>query len=654
MLLYVVPPNISGDMLDFAKLSTVIEDAALSPTTLKSLLAFRVLVDISLKPKESREIGCGFCSSSLMPSQVISLITNRIAMLVKPFLDLNQAAPLVYQEVKNLLSLLLLIVGEHPDLGVMMMDHVFTLIRCLSNVDDNAVAIAQADELGHDVLDIKGEKGTISRLKLIFIVYKFVVVCLESLKEAGAITTIVFDKVKLLVESVCECNLFDCYTHTLYSLLLHCPVIWGLNMNESTESSCHYEHSGMSLHNFLIEHEVITFEFGKKMLSENNKWHAYKVGIYSACQGAWFMAALIFQQLITEVHSDSCYCWLKSLLQFADSERKLELLLLTKQGFSLEIWLEMQKSPLVIRSNGLDEITNGGDKNIDMPDFYKKLEETYNSICFSKETLDTASGQEFYFQRWFLSLRAKLLGAVMDVLKALGTIPCIWGCIENSGQDDKSLMFKCLLSLQQITQISLQLKSLAKEFDLMNTSFADMHSGSAKIISALALSSSLLAFITGISLFIPNLSETFTTCGLENPEKGLLAHLVQNLAERLLLMDHETSTNLCQLMEFSGQSKMCFHLQLRNKVFSLGCEARDVFTICYHAISRVACLIRDRTRANNKETILEIVKDSLQLLFKILAKWMHVPFRTPNYYFRLRYAEHIFSLIKTDALKFSY
>lgn len=626
MLLYVVLPDLSGDLLEFVKLSTIIQNASLSPIMSKSLTAFRVLVEMSSKVKESKEFDV--CCSSPTLSQVISLITNRITLLVKPFLDLYQTDSLVYQEVNNLLNLILLIVEEHPDLGVTVLDHIFILIKFLSIMDDNVMATIQADKLGHDVVEIKEKRGTATRLKLVYIVYRFVVTYLESLKEAGAITTVVFDKVKLLVENICECNLFDCYTRTIYSLLLHSQVIWGPNVNGSSESSSLFSNSGTSLDNFLVEHELITITLAKKMLTENNKWPAYKVGIYSACQGAWFMATFIFQQLVMQVRSDSCRCWLKSLLQFADSERKFELLISSMQGLSLAIWSESKISPLA----------NGSDGNINKPDSSKEFEGVYNSICSSKETLEVAStsGQEFYFQRWFLSLRAKLLRAVTDVLKALGTTKFVREHVGNNGHHDKSLMVEFGVSLRQTTQISLQLKSLAKEFDLVTTSFGDMDSSSSKIISALALSSSLLAFVTSFALFIPNLPETFTTYGLENPENGLLAHLVQNLAERLWHMDHETSTNLCQLMETSGQLKNYFHLQSRNQVYNNGCEARDVRTVCNYAVSGVVCLISDRNKANNEDSIFQVIKDGLQLLFKTLTMWMHIPFRTPKYYFQLR------------------
>ncbi|KAH7518614.1 hypothetical protein FEM48_Zijuj09G0189900 [Ziziphus jujuba var. spinosa] len=626
MLLYAVLPDLSGDLLEFVKLSTIIENASLSPVMSKSLLAFNVLVELSIKLKESRETN--FCCSSPTLSKVISLITNRITLLVKPFLDLYRTETLFYQEVKNLLNLLLLIVGEDPDLGVIVLDHIFILIRFLSIMDDNLMASTQADKLGHDVVEIKGKRGTVTRLKLVYIVYRFVVTYLESLKEAAAITTLVFDKVKLLVENICDCNLFDCYTHTIYSLLLHCRVIWGLNVNGSSGSSSLFSNLGASLDSYLVEHELITITFAKKLVTENNKWPAYKIGIYSACQGAWFMATFIFQQLITQVHSDSCHCWLKSLLQFADSERKFELLMLSKQDLSLATWLESKISPLA----------NGNEDNINKPDFRKEFEGVYNSICSSQETLEVAStaSQEFYFQRWFLSLRVKLLQAVTDVLKTLGTTRFVRECIGNNGHHDESLMVEFWVSLQQITQISPQLNSLAKEFDLVTTSFCDMDRNSSKIISALALSCSLLAFIMSFALFIPNLPETFTICGLENPENGLPAHLVQNLAKRLWHLDHEISTNLCQLVETSGQIKSCFHLQSRKQEYDNGCEARDVLAVCNYAVSGVVCLISDGNKSNDEETILQVIKDGLQLLFTTLTMWMQVPFRTPKHYFRLR------------------
>ncbi|KAK9939027.1 hypothetical protein M0R45_015736 [Rubus argutus] len=152
------------------------------------------------------------------------------------------------------------------------------------------------------------------------------------------------------------------------------------------------------------------------MLTENNSWPAYRVGTYAACQGAGRTATFILVQLVRKVYSDSCYCWLKSLVQYAYGELKHELLLLPKQG------LETPKFPLILSGNDLGEIDQHAAHNI--KDYRKQLAAAYNSLCFSLETLkvDVTRSHAFYFQRWFLSLRAKLLGAVVDILDILKNI----------------------------------------------------------------------------------------------------------------------------------------------------------------------------------------------------------------------------------------
>ncbi|KAJ6296271.1 hypothetical protein OIU78_024172 [Salix suchowensis] len=82
--------------------------------------------------------------------------------------------------------------------------------------------------------------------------------CIEIINEAGAITTQVVDKVKLLVQSVHRCSLF------------HCD---------------------------LVEREFFTLDCAKKLLTERDNWSAYKAGTFAACQGAWITAAFVFEQL---------------------------------------------------------------------------------------------------------------------------------------------------------------------------------------------------------------------------------------------------------------------------------------------------------------------------------------------------------------------
>uniref|UniRef100_A0A803NG78 Integrator complex subunit 7 n=1 Tax=Cannabis sativa TaxID=3483 RepID=A0A803NG78_CANSA len=592
MVLYM--HSLPSDILDLDKLLTVAENASMSPFMSKSLLAVCILVEMSNKFKGRRDIGSNWSCPSIT-SGAISIIFNWITLEVKPLFDTCPDST-VFQEVNKLFNLLLSIIDAHLDSVGVLIDQIFVFLKYLSEMNNN----------------------TVIRLKLVYKVYRFMVTCLEfQSKEAGVVDVLVYDKVKLLVDNVCECKDFDCYTHTIYSLLLHSPAIWGHNMNKSEESCNLDDRSGIVQHSYSVEHESVTIEFAKKILAENRNWLAYKVGMYSSCQGSWLTSSFIFQQLITLVHSDSCSLWLKSLVEFAKSEEKVMLLVLKNEGYFL-----------ADRSKKIRPYIPHFYTVLAEADFGEVLFSAYDSLCSSKKTLEgDVTCQAFLFQRWFLSLRAKTLRGVADVLKILGAI---------SEESSKSgSLADCLFSLEQIAQVSLRLEKLVKEFDLFSTSFVDMDNESLKIISGLALSTSLLSFITGSSLFIPNLHDPCS----KNSTNNLHAHLIDSLAGKLLHMDNEVSAKLYQIMNTDDHNNVdCCNsnLKFRNQAWNVGYEARDVLDICRVAVFDIACLQSEASGTLNEEDTYRITKNVLQFIFKILIKWRKIPFRTPKYFFRLR------------------
>ncbi|KAL6277134.1 hypothetical protein ACE6H2_020735 [Prunus campanulata] len=623
MILF-MPPNLPSDVLESSKLLSIAENASQSPIMIESLLAISVLVDMSRRLKGSTGMGSLVRCSSLQPSQVILLIIDHITILVKPILDLCQADSVEFQQVNCLFNLLFLVIREYPDLHVLVLDQMSVLVKSLLYMDDNLVATIETDAFVHHSVDLRGEKSRIVRSKLLFKVYRFLVTFLENLTEAGAISTEVFDKVKLLVELVCQSNLFECYTYTLYSLLLCCQKIWG-NMGNESEGSCNPDkNSGISLDNYSMKHELLTIECAKRILAKKNNWPAYKVGVYAACQGDWLITTFIFKQLVLKVRSNSCSCWVKSLVQFADSERKLEMLLLPKQG------LETHKLHLTPSNNDLG--CQDAASNIKEHIYNKEIAAAYNGLCSSLETLkvgDVKTGHTFFFQHWFLSLRLKVIRAVVDIVKILGNIPF--------DQDNTTNTVKVEnISLLKITQISLQLKRLAREFDLVTTSFIDMDNKSSKIISELAMSCSLLAFCAGFALYIPSLTKPISNSGMGILERDLDAMLVQNLVGRLGNTNHETSRNLGLLLEPGRNPMDCFHMQSRTHACKIGSKARDILSVCNYAVSGIAGLKRKANRVHNEEGLSQLPKDGLKVMYDILKKWMQIPFRTPTYFFKFR------------------
>ena len=615
--------------VDLVKVLNIAENVSLSPFMTTGPLAIYLLVDISKRVKEIKDMDSDMSFFSPISSQVVSLIFRRITFLVKLLFGQNDSVK--FQEIDNLLNLLLSIIQDDQDLAALVLDQVCAFVRYLSSMSEND--IMDIDALVLENVDAEEEKSKAIRLKLARNVYRFLVIFLECLSEAGSITTPIFDKVKLLVQYVCESKLLDCCTHTIYSMLLHSPVIWGYKNNKSGKSCNLKDSSHTLLHNYSVEQELVILEFANRILSENKNWSAYKVGTYSACQGTWFTSSLIFQHVMGQVSSDSCRSWLKSLFHFAHSGRKIMLLLLIKKYSSLADMLEMTKLPLSFLCNDLDEIGHDDAKVFYEPNFSKVVVSAYKSICSSKETLeaDPTSGQGFCFQRWFVSLRAKALNAVVDVFETLETIPFLWEKNNQNDQIEKSSAVECLLSLRQV---SFRLNRLAKEFDLFSASFIDMDSRSSKAISALALCSSLLAFITGLSLFIPIIPES-STFDLKNSKNSLCSHLVQNLAGRLWYIDHETSTKLCQLID-PGEHANCFHLQSSNQAFAFGCEAREILSVCSYAVSEISCLRREADRIHDEKNTSRVLKDLLRLIQKLVIQWMQIPFRAPKYFFRIR------------------
>ncbi|RVX06836.1 hypothetical protein CK203_014968 [Vitis vinifera] len=571
------------DILELDKLLTIIENASKSPITLKQLLVIRVLVDISGKLRERIRIGSDGADSTPLLSQIIAFVIDQVTSLVKPMLDLCCTNSEVEKECQCLFSLLLLLVEEHPDLGVLALDKIHLFIEYLVNMHDGVMSASKASLSVNEIVDSKGKTSMFIMSKLAIYVYRFVVSCLEHLKETGSITTEVVHKVKLLVEHVHRCSLFDCYIHMIYSLLLYSCIAGDFVVNENKETNNHNENLLVTLDDHLIEHETLALECAEKILAGIDYWDAYKAGKYAAHQGAWFTASFIFERLMTKVQSDSCHCWLKSLAQFSHSEKKIQLILLPKQGSSLVNWLETKKVSTIHFKDNPVEIALDAAGNINLPKCYEKLVEAYSSLCSSLEALETIvkPGQAFCFQRWFLALRVKVLAAVVDIVKLLGTVPFNQDKITNE-QVKRSILVEYPQLSQQISQVSFQLKSLE-----------------------------------GLGRFSHSV-------------------LIQDLIGRLWHMDHEMIANLCLLLKASGQLKSCCHLQSGNQIWSSGCGVKDVLTVCKYAVTRVVHLQNEANKGHNEEDLSQLTNGGWQRLLDVVTKWMHIPFQTPKYFFQIR------------------
>ncbi|XP_065849794.1 uncharacterized protein [Euphorbia lathyris] len=291
MLVLQLPFLDCGNLFEFTQLLTIVEKSTQSPVLSKSLLAIRILIDMSIKLRGRTNIGPdGYCFSSL--PRIFLILVDQITSL-----DCQKNSRVI-QEFQSLLNHLLFLVGECPDLGVPILEETRSFVEYLVDLQDRILATRDADVSADEFVHFTGQKGMNISLNLVNNVQKFAVTCIENLNEVGAMTNEMLDKVKLLVESVHSCRLFESDVHLKYSILLHSRIFRGSLLNENDESSGGCGNFSTSLCQELVEYEILSLELADKMLRKRDYWHAYKAGIFAAYQGAWATASFIFGQLI--------------------------------------------------------------------------------------------------------------------------------------------------------------------------------------------------------------------------------------------------------------------------------------------------------------------------------------------------------------------
>lgn len=603
------------EMPEFDKLLNCIFSASQCLVESKSLLAIHCLADLCIRLGKDLEVASAVVSSSL-PADVTSSLIDRIVLLAQPLRNVSHIEAKIFVEVRTELSCLLQLVRKHPTLGLLVLDKVNFLL---------GHQIPTASREG-----ILKENCTSISLKIMVVLYKFLVACLDFLNEIDAITSQVFEKIKILIQGICNCKFFTLYIQTVYSLLLHTRRIWGGLLKKDEEIN------GKPLYDYWIESEVFTLTCAQKMLMEEDYWLAYESGMLAASHGAWFTATFIFGNLMTKVKSRSCCGWLKSLAQLSLCEMKIQLLILPNQeSKSIECLKLIKFLPVSPFEDGIGEVGKYVGFHTSAADFAEKLANACSYLNSSWEALKSCITSEgaFCFQEWFLALRVKMLGMVIEIVSVLGGIPS-----KRDADDQKDIhlsMAECFESLQKLTPLSARLKRLSEEFDLLAVSFIDNDRKSLKLISALALGCALLSFAASFALFVPNLPfREMLTSSQETFSENML---VQNLFIRLSLADDEISVCLSSLLDLGGCPKSCHHhSHSRSKAVGAGSEVKEVLSLCRDIVSRVIHLQNRAKKSHMEELVSQVTENGRELLWDVTMGLMSIPFRTPEYYFRTR------------------
>ncbi|KAG4914701.1 hypothetical protein JHK87_052258 [Glycine soja] len=604
VLLSIPPSSLHKELREFVRLLTVVENASQYPTSRKRCLSIRILADLCCRMKDIADIDEVFCCS--LPSRVISLIKDHIKLLLKTLLEGCQNDLTIFQELQGLLKILLNIVERHPNLGSLVLDSLKQVIEYLVTVASTNCAVPSTLL----TINFTEEKNSFI-LKLFCKIYRFLVAFLENFYIVGAINTKVFSEVNILVGLVCQCSLIDCYTYTLYHLLLHSqPICDGLvhEIDETHLASC-------------------CTMFVNKVLTGTNDWTAYKVGAHAACQGEWLLATNIFRTLIEKVKSDSCCSWLKALFHYAHSEGKIQLLSQPKQGTTSMELMETIKFPITSCDYKGDTCPRLA-RSINDCNYYDQLTQSHMAVFSSLKILEASvtSSQAFCFQRWFLSLRARVLENLVGVLRALREVSLNVAQNFNQVEIESSDKLQCLKSYQDITQASLQLFRLVEEFDLLRASFIGMDSETSAVLAAHGLSCSILAFATAFG--VSNIDQHSQRILIGGKTSNLQALTIQSLRRLFWSVDHETRASFSLLLNYFHPNENCLSPLPSYQNWNIGYKDREVLNVCSYAISGAVRLF--------EKIAPQFTENALSLTFNTLMKWMHIHFRLPRYFFKVR------------------
>ncbi|KAJ0988703.1 hypothetical protein J5N97_007059 [Dioscorea zingiberensis] len=483
-------------------------------------------------------------------------------------------------------------------------------------------------------------------LELIVYIFRFVNACLTILDESDLVNSEVCSMINNIIDFIQQNGYGICIMYDLFRLRLHSSILCH-SCSPSIESE-HPDEVSKSVnvgfpHNvWLFSQERQALDFIKKMIKTRNYWGAYKAGKCACSEGFWLAAAYTFRKLIECVQSESYRCWFKSLILLSGSESEVKLLLFPKAGTELINELHRDSDCGRPLSCSEEELSQYVEENYDFLGFERKLPRAYSRLCSSVQSL-AAVGQSdgmYYFQWWFLSLRAKMLEIVAEMLGLLNSHKISKENLEKEVKGNDHMGFGAGMPIIHdlvvgLANTSSQLNKLAKAYDTLATTFIDIDHSSVRSISRLALNCSLLAFTGALALNFPGLPSYENAISHSSQKESFVPTvLLHDLVERLWGMDDKIILALQQF--FIGSGELADHLQSRTQIDGPVHRDKDSLLISSFAVFNILKIQEDATKVKDGEDLCLLVMRSLKLLYNIIRKWMELPFQIPKYFFRVR------------------
>lgn len=170
----------------------------------------------------------------------------------------------------------------------------------------------------------------------------------------------------------------------------------------------------------------------------------------------------------------------------------------------------------------------------------------------------------------------------------------------------------------------------------MSTSVVDMDRKGGMIVSALALSCSMLAFSLTFALSFPNFSSIeYASFGSVISKEQVFVALMEDFVWRLCSVDPGSGKALWKLLKMYKKPNSCFYPVLHNQGAKVNGETKDYVKLCGYAVTEILSLQNELSRSYSAEGS-SISVGGLQFLLSITSKLMQISFRTPKRFFLVR------------------
>ncbi|KAJ8550031.1 hypothetical protein K7X08_033738 [Anisodus acutangulus] len=281
----------------------------------------------------------------------------------------------VEQEIKSLLLILVNLVERHRYLSGIVLDKIYIVVEQLVSLLNELTGMTNSGSDDHHITELDKENRTSTASRVLLYLSQILITCFEMLDVSTAGSTQLFNRMEHLVDHM---------HRSVY--VAGDDMVSNRNFRLSRCSSL----SRVSRDGSLSQHEIFIIDRAKQILDKRDYWLSYKLAKYAACHGAWLVAAYVFGKLITMVRSDNCCFWLKSLSHLSELERQVQLLGLTLSG---------NTGGKIATINHIENVVGAS-----------------NKLCSLEKAFDASvSGLAFSFQRWFITLRSKVVETVADI-----------------------------------------------------------------------------------------------------------------------------------------------------------------------------------------------------------------------------------------------